>query len=81
MKIMLVVIFTVLISYVLVSGKDGKNARNLRERITRLLEENEELRVAVLRQQYDGLPDGDMEAFNNAIGTNFKLRLSVGKLT
>lgn len=66
---------------VTVSGKDGKDARNLRERITRLLEDNEELRVAVVRQQFDSLPDGDTQAFSNALSTNHKLRLSVGKLT
>lgn len=66
---------------ILVSGKDGKNARNLRERITRLLEDNEELRVEALKQQFDELPEGDTKAFNTVLGTNFKLRLSVGKLT
>lgn len=67
--------------YALVSGKDGKDARNLRERITHLLEDNEELRVAALKQQFAGLPDGDTTAFDDALSTNFKLRLSVGKLT
>lgn len=64
-----------------VSGKDGKIARDMRERITQLLIDNEELRVAMAKQQFDSLPEGDTKAFSNALGTNYKLRLTVSKLT
>ncbi|KAK8398998.1 hypothetical protein O3P69_004239 [Scylla paramamosain] len=68
------------VSPIKISGKDGKIARDMRERITQLLIDNEELRVAAAKQQFDSLPEGDTRAFNNALGTNYKLRLAVSKL-
>ncbi|MPC27037.1 hypothetical protein E2C01_020189 [Portunus trituberculatus] len=68
------------VSPIKISGKDGKIARDMRERITQLLIDNEELRVAVAKQQFDSLPEGDTKAFSNALGTNYKLRLAVSKL-
>ncbi|KAK8727765.1 hypothetical protein OTU49_009447, partial [Cherax quadricarinatus] len=64
-----------------IRGKDGKYARNLREKINRLIIDNEELRAAVGKLQYADLPDGDATAFTSALEKNYNLRLAVGKLT
>ncbi|KAG7158731.1 Dynein heavy chain-like 15, partial [Homarus americanus] len=64
-----------------IRGKDGKYARDLRERINRLVVDNEELRLAIGKLQYANLPDGDPDAFTSAVEKNFNLRLAVGKLT
>ncbi|ROT62681.1 hypothetical protein C7M84_019448 [Penaeus vannamei] len=64
-----------------ITGKDGKHARDLRERINRLIVENEELRMAIGKLQFSSLPDGDTGAFNTALDKNYNLRVAVGKLT
>ncbi|CAL4067320.1 unnamed protein product, partial [Meganyctiphanes norvegica] len=64
-----------------IQGKTAKESRILRERISRLITENEELRVAVSRMQFNKDPSGDKAAFGTLSKENHQKRVAVSKLT
>ena len=52
----------------------------MREKLTKTIQENEDLRLRIGRIQFSSLPDGDRYEFNSAIQENYNLRVNAAKL-
>lgn len=63
-----------------VKGKEGREARVLREHLNRLITENEDMRLALGRHYFSTLPDGDKTEFNKLAQDNYHLRTMVAQL-